>query len=139
SHHRERDVPVGGGARVVVGGAVQAGPCGAAEHRVRRVGHRRRRPGCARPRRLQPRLPDTRRRAAGLPARPDRLARGGGHHQRAPRSESTRLNSSHVSISYAAFCLKKKTNLTTADRAEQNTPTTYPFPPSPSTVECSRP
>src|SRR5437868_11068539 len=25
------------------------------------------------------------------------------------RSESTRLNSSHVSISYAVFCLKKKT------------------------------
>src|SRR5699024_11355348 len=25
-----------------------------------------------------------------------------------PRSESTRLNSSHVSISYAVFCLKKK-------------------------------
>src|SRR5207249_11997900 len=28
---------------------------------------------------------------------------------RAPRSKSTRLNSSHVSISYAVFCLKKKT------------------------------
>src|SRR5690606_41723348 len=26
----------------------------------------------------------------------------------APRSESTRLNSSHVKISYAVFCLKKK-------------------------------
>src|SRR5690625_7070615 len=26
----------------------------------------------------------------------------------APRSESTRLNSSHVAISYAVFCLKKK-------------------------------
>src|SRR5690348_17992840 len=26
------------------------------------------------------------------------------------RSESTRLNSSHPSISYAVFCLKKKTN-----------------------------
>src|SRR5699024_11738953 len=25
-----------------------------------------------------------------------------------PRSKSTRLNSSHVSISYAVFCLKKK-------------------------------
>src|SRR6266496_3981283 len=25
-----------------------------------------------------------------------------------PRSESTRLNSSHVEISYAVFCLKKK-------------------------------
>src|SRR5699024_11296040 len=27
--------------------------------------------------------------------------------------KSTRLNSSHVSISYAVFCLKKKTNLVT--------------------------
>src|SRR5437868_11795133 len=27
-----------------------------------------------------------------------------------PRSKSTRLNSSHVSISYAVFCLKKKRN-----------------------------
>src|SRR3712207_8140953 len=26
-----------------------------------------------------------------------------------PRSESTRLNSSHANISYAVFCLKKKT------------------------------
>src|SRR5437868_9854152 len=34
----------------------------------------------------------------------------------APRAEdrkSTRLNSSHVSISYAVFCLKKKNNTTT--------------------------
>src|SRR5699024_12559405 len=30
---------------------------------------------------------------------------GGGH----PDRKSTRLNSSHVSISYAVFCLKKKT------------------------------
>src|SRR5699024_9789654 len=29
----------------------------------------------------------------------------------APRSQETRLNSSHVSISYAVFCLKKKTQL----------------------------
>src|SRR5207249_9920866 len=28
-----------------------------------------------------------------------------------PRSKSTRLNSSHVSISYAVFCLKKKNKL----------------------------
>src|SRR6266496_6308324 len=35
------------------------------------------------------------------------------HHQLPPgagRSESTRLNSSHVEISYAVFCLKKKKN-----------------------------
>src|SRR5437868_11713257 len=31
------------------------------------------------------------------------------------RSESTRLNSSHVSISYAVFCLKKKKKQTTQD------------------------
>src|SRR5438094_7755210 len=28
-----------------------------------------------------------------------------------PRSESTRLNSSHRTISYAVFCLKKKKNI----------------------------
>src|SRR5699024_12146350 len=33
--------------------------------------------------------------------------------ERSPRTDrkSTRLNSSHVSISYAVFCLKKKTNI----------------------------
>src|SRR5699024_12663702 len=60
---------------------------------------------------------------AGRPRRPGR-ARGGARH-RARRSrarsrrgrrsrcgdrKSTRLNSSHVSISYAVFCLKKKRN-----------------------------
>src|SRR5207249_7350809 len=30
--------------------------------------------------------------------------------------KSTRLNSSHVSISYAVFCLKKKNNYTTSQR-----------------------
>src|SRR5437899_10130117 len=30
-----------------------------------------------------------------------------------PDRKSTRLNSSHLGISYAVFCLKKKTNLTT--------------------------
>src|SRR5690242_21844853 len=29
--------------------------------------------------------------------------------------KSTRLNSSHMSISYAVFCLKKKNNITIAD------------------------
>src|SRR3712207_7829862 len=40
---------------------------------------------------------------------------GGGApvHRAARRSESTRLNSSHANISYAVFCLKKKTNNTT--------------------------
>src|SRR5207253_7433591 len=31
-----------------------------------------------------------------------------GHHQRDKDRKSTRLNSSHVAISYAVFCLKKK-------------------------------
>src|SRR5690606_40231132 len=35
--------------------------------------------------------------------------RARGHKPARPRSESTRLNSSHVKISYAVFCLKKKT------------------------------
>src|SRR3989442_5838483 len=45
-------------------------------------------------------------------------ARGGGRARAAPRHrppradrKSTRLNSSHVRISYAVFCLKKKTAL----------------------------
>src|SRR5439155_25067478 len=32
-------------------------------------------------------------------------------HQRGPDRKSTRLNSSHVAISYAVFCLKKKKNM----------------------------
>src|SRR5699024_12420310 len=50
------------------------------------------------------------------PAGDDRLLRrvagealdGAGDHDRQPDRKSTRLNSSHVSISYAVFCLKKK-------------------------------
>src|SRR5690606_41541831 len=41
-------------------------------------------------------------------ARRLRRARGNGALAVGPRSESTRLNSSHVKISYAVFCLKKK-------------------------------
>src|SRR5207253_10858690 len=33
--------------------------------------------------------------------------------------KSTRLNSSHVAISYAVFCLKKKTNATSAQRRRE--------------------
>src|SRR5207253_11473940 len=40
------------------------------------------------------------------PAR--RVAAGGGDGLEALRSEEQRLNSSHVAISYAVFCLKKK-------------------------------
>src|SRR5438477_6881903 len=48
---------------------------------------------------------------------PDAAQRGAAHHprarhrgrlQRAEDRKSTRLNSSHMSISYAVFCLKKK-------------------------------
>src|SRR5690349_23049505 len=71
-----------------------------------------------------------------LPATVDRLAcvarRGAGTaspavatHDSARREDrkSTRLNSSHVEISYAVFCLKKKTKRDTA----------APGPPAPST------
>src|SRR5256885_12001106 len=37
---------------------------------------------------------------------------GRGHAQRPEDRKSTRLNSSHLVISYAVFCLKKKTNNT---------------------------
>src|SRR5207302_10103347 len=33
------------------------------------------------------------------------------------RSEETRLNSSHVKISYAVFCLKKKTNVLKSEQS----------------------
>src|SRR5437868_13298084 len=44
-----------------------------------------------------------RRREAKADGPPTKLGAGG-----APDRKSTRLNSSHVSISYAVFCLKKK-------------------------------
>src|SRR5690349_22814054 len=37
--------------------------------------------------------------------------------------KSTRLNSSHVEISYAVFCLKKKMSTTTVHIAPENPPT----------------
>src|SRR6266496_5738181 len=45
-----------------------------------------------------------------LPARfpPSRLQRGSAGPRRVRDRKSTRLNSSHVEISYAVFCLKKK-------------------------------
>src|SRR5437773_5134154 len=49
--------------------------------------------------------------------------------------KSTRLNSSHITISYAVFCLKKKKTTPTRHSSTQNstrchgpTPTTYPTP-----------
>src|SRR5215510_15233800 len=43
----------------------------------------------------------------GVPPRPPRQ-RGGRPGRGRPDRKSTRLNSSHVAISYAVFCLKKK-------------------------------
>src|SRR5699024_12545649 len=45
---------------------------------------------------------------AGLAAMPEWTAFGGGYLWRPLDRKSTRLNSSHVSISYAVFCLKRK-------------------------------
>src|SRR5207249_6951513 len=47
-------------------------------------------------------------RVAGLRGLPRDLARVGGENLGPRDRKSTRLNSSHVSISYAVFCLKKK-------------------------------
>src|SRR5207249_7435140 len=46
----------------------------------------------------------------GHGARADRNRRNRAERPRRPDRKSTRLNSSHVSISYAVFCLKKKKN-----------------------------
>src|SRR3989442_6817578 len=60
-------------------------------------------------------------RSAHHPRRPSGLRQPGGHLHSADR-KSTRLNSSHVRISYAVFCLKKKKTRTaigiTANQAE---------------------
>src|SRR5690242_21265718 len=53
-------------------------------------------------------------RCPGAGARRTQLARGGGRPQ---DRKSTRLNSSHMSISYAVFCLKKKKNESEYGRA----------------------
>src|SRR3712207_8702576 len=54
------------------------------------------------------------RRAALLSLRRGRLRRDGARDPGPARRDrkSTRLNSSHANISYAAFCLKKKTHIT---------------------------
>src|SRR3712207_8895412 len=51
-------------------------------------------------------------RAAPVAACPPHLGSGHVLHGSADR-KSTRLNSSHANISYAVFCLKKKTNIRT--------------------------
>src|SRR6266481_6744580 len=58
-------------------------------------------------------------------SRPDPLPgrrphRGAGQRRRARDRKSTRLNSSHSSISYAVFCLKKKINTITSQTSESN-------------------
>src|SRR3712207_8045784 len=53
--------------------------------------------------------------SAGLEPAVGRRASGGHRQPVGPRDrKSTRLNSSHANISYAVFCLKKKTTKTTA-------------------------
>src|SRR5690349_24027891 len=46
--------------------------------------------------------------ACGVVFRINRFCSSAGRIAKIKRSESTRLNSSHVEISYAVFCLKKK-------------------------------
>src|SRR3712207_8015181 len=55
--------------------------------------------------------PGVGRRCAASESPPDRL--GTRRRVRARDRKSTRLNSSHANISYAVFCLKKKTNIDT--------------------------
>src|SRR5207302_4855901 len=99
-----------------------------------------------RPARSRPRRPSSR---AALRSRPPsdepqlraRLAR----RSRLPRSrnrdmptgdrKSTRLNSSHVKISYAVFCLKKKTPLSTLGHQHL----VYLFEPTPASYTSSLP
>src|SRR5437773_9606712 len=51
-----------------------------------------------------------------------RRARGAEEQDR----KSTRLNSSHITISYAVFCLKKKT-FTSHRRAQPSPPLSFPY------------
>src|SRR5690349_23432975 len=52
--------------------------------------------------------PGALRRTGEIAARPERRNGGDGVQDRPQDRKSTRLNSSHVEISYAVFCLKKK-------------------------------
>src|SRR5260221_1558165 len=54
--------------------------------------------------------------SVGRMARPGREQHIGPAHQRVADRKSTRLNSSHTVISYAVFCLKKKTTRTRTDQ-----------------------
>src|SRR5690242_21023096 len=54
-------------------------------------------------------------RGAGVSGQAGRLARADRRGRRGGDRKSTRLNSSHMSISYAVFCLKKKKQHITND------------------------
>src|SRR5256885_8702080 len=73
------------------------------------------------------RAPDT---AAALPARD----LPGGADGRCQDRKSTRLNSSHLVISYAVFCLKKKINMYYYFLLYHATFWTYPISPNLSTT-----
>src|SRR5207253_6206089 len=47
-----------------------------------------------------------------------------------PDRKSTRLNSSHVAISYAVFCLKKKKKNKKAKTSKDTFSSSYPTPPT---------
>src|ERR1017187_10643761 len=51
------------------------------------------------------------------------------HKNRSPDRKSTRLNSSHRCISYAVFCLKKKTHNQTYNELSPNTPQQHAHKP----------
>src|SRR5947199_6577678 len=65
--------------------------------------------------------PGERRRGRPRPARPARLAADGrARLHKVQDRKSTRLNSSHLGISYAVFCLKKKKNIQNRTTAQRN-------------------
>src|SRR5437667_8308690 len=77
------------------------------------LGARKRAPGPRDPAAAARDRPLHRGRVAGRPA--------GRRRERAPDRKSTRLNSSHITISYAVFCLKKKNKSTKTTHAKTNT------------------
>src|SRR2546430_12669534 len=80
------------------------------------------------------------------PQRPGPVAHGprrvSGHARTEADRKSTRLNSSHSQISYAVFCLKKKTPLTRTTSSAPNsiligTCSSTPHPPTSSRPSCT--
>src|ERR1039458_8926057 len=73
---------------------------------------------------------------------PSRRPVGGATSTRSPDRKSTRLNSSHLGISYAVFCLKKKTH-SVATRSSSPSPaaaapTYHPNPPAATAAAAQR-